>query len=58
MFCMLFAIAFQVFNQSIGTQITKLQWAIAGGRAKEENERSFVLVYQHGGDNVTSKNHQ
>ena len=27
----------------------------SGGRTKEANERSFVFVHQHGGENVTSK---
>ena len=42
-----------VCSQSLETQITILQCAIAGVRTKEANERSFVCVHQHGGDDVT-----
>ena len=40
--------------QTIGTQIIE-KCTTSGGRTKEANERSFVLVHQHGGDDVTSK---
>ena len=42
-------------NQSLKTEITMLQFIIAGGRTKEANERPFVFVHQHGGDDVTRK---
>ena len=42
-----------VCNQSLKTQITMLQCTIAGGRTKGTNERSFVFVHQHGGDDGT-----
>ena len=42
-----------VCNQSLETRITILQCTIAGGRTKGANERSFVFVHQHGGDDVT-----
>ena len=32
-----------------------LQYTIAGGRTKGANDRSFVFVHQHGGDDVTYK---
>ena len=42
-----------ICNQSLEVQITMLQCTIAGGRIKGTNERSFVFVYQHSGDDVT-----
>ena len=32
-----------------------MQCTIDGGRIKGANERSFLFVHQHGGDDVTSK---
>ena len=42
-----------VTDQSLETQITMPRCSIAGGRKKGDNERSFVFVHQHGGDDVT-----
>ena len=44
-----------ICNQSLEIQITMLRCTctIAGGRIKGANERSFVFVYQHSGDDVT-----
>ena len=44
-----------VFNQPLQTPIAIEKCTTSGGRTKEANERSFVFVHQHGGDDVTSK---
>ena len=40
-------------NQSFETQITMMKCTNAGGRTKGANEKSIVLVHQHGRDDVT-----
>ena len=42
-----------VCNQSLGTKTTMLQCAIAAGRTKAANQKSFVFVHQHGSYDVT-----
>ena len=37
------------------TQITMMKCTNAGGRTKAANEKSIVLVHQHGRDHVTWK---
>ena len=41
------------FPQTFRDNITIKKSATSGGRTKEANERSFVFVHQHGGDDVT-----
>ena len=40
------------FYRWFATQITMPQCAIAGGRTKGANKKSFVFVHQHGGNDV------
>ena len=40
-------------NHNDQTLITLEKCTTSGGRTKEANERSFVFVHQHGGDDVT-----
>ena len=40
------------FNQPLGKPIIE-KCTTSGGRTKEADERSFVFVHQHGGDDVT-----
>ena len=40
-------------NQSLETQITMVKCTNAGGQTKGANEKSIVLVHQHGRDDVT-----
>ena len=42
-----------VFIQPPETPITIGKCTTSGERTKEANERSFVFVHQHGGDDVT-----
>ena len=42
-----------VFNLPLGRPITIEKCTTSGGRTKEANEKSFVFVHQHGGDDVT-----
>ena len=39
-----------VFNQPLETPRTIKKRTTSGGRTKEANKKSFVLVHQHGGD--------
>ena len=40
------------FSQTFGDNITIKKSTASGGRIKEVNERSFIFVHQHGGDDV------
>ena len=41
------------FSQTFRDNITIKKSTAPGGRMKEVNERSFIFVHQHGGDDVT-----
>ena len=41
------------FSQTFRDNITIKKSTTSGGRIKEVNERSFIFVHQHGGDDVT-----
>ena len=40
-------------NQSLETQVTMVKCTNAVGRTKGANEKSIVVIHQHGRDNVT-----
>ena len=41
------------FSETFKDNITIKKSTASGGRMKEVNERSFIFVHQHGGDDVT-----